>query len=599
MCLNVFGTHSLTNSFLATLVFFALEPLANILNTVVANKTIRDSHTHRDEHGTQLYNGSIHNNTNGKENISHSRPNVYDSKYSGRSSLSSHRSQSVAELFFTADLYSGLLLALCIYIRIDVVALPVILVFVTMDNIHENIKCLFNISRNYSVGFVIGILIGGYYDVMSYGQWFMSPLQWLRFNVLSKTSGFIFGISPSFFYCTKMYDVEPLLIICVGLILLSLPLEIQRKQDMKNNHNSDNHTSTVNNTDYRGIVIVCVLMTLYSGNSHKELRFLHNTVIFIYISLARAIYTLCKALSTSRENQNSRQYCIYSVYLYIALFSSSHIYVFCNLSESSQSKWTYSGMTDSNEVNACLDFIRQNSDVTGVVIDRPLHLTGGYSLLNKDVPIFALNKYEFMEYDNKSKLNVVQLDLRYSYNHEYELKQVHVFGRISDFISIYNTPYLLKQIISKKEYNYLVLRSDRTFTETGYRQVFTVGNSRVLKRTFDADSEAKMAETVHHIPVGTNATVLEYEGDWLIYFGLYSKAEQRLLFSNRLDPMRPGPFRALLGIYKRLGVTRSYQSVLEACTQVHSVKACLQPYQPLKLHLDYYRKNTVKEMYTS
>lgn len=497
------------------------------------------------------------------------------------------RNQYVVGLLSSAEFYSelisGLLLALCIYIRIDVIAIPVVLVFVTMDNIHEKITSLFRLSRNYSAGFVTGILIGGYVDFVNYGQWFMSPLQWLRFNVFSKTSGIIFGISPSFFYCFKLYDVEPLLIVCIGIIAISLPLEIHSKHESKSGYKN----TSIRDTDFRGILTLCVLMILYSGNNHKELRFLHNTVIVLYISLSRAMYTLVKAFLRQSVNQNS-QYCIYSVYLFISLFASSHIYDFCNLSQSGQSKWTYSGATDSNDVNTCLDFIRHNDDVTGILIDRPLHLTGGYSLLHKDVPLFALNKYEFMEYDEKSKLNVLQL--RNGQYSEYKVKRVKVFGRISEFISIFNTPFLLKQLITKKEYNYLILRKDRAFAETGFEQVFVTGNSRVLRRTFDPESEAKMAGTAHHIPVGTNATILEYEGDWLSYFGLYSKAEQRLLFSNRLDPTRTGPFRALLGIYKRLGVTSNYQSVLDACTQVHSMVDCLQPYRPIPLHSDYYRK---------
>lgn len=579
ICLNVLGTHSLTNSFLSTFVFIALVQLVKILNKVS---------------NTQNSNQKRHTNLKDKSDIN---ANEISPLENGNNNSSSNNSVCYSNFSNAKSLYwmcylelvSGLLLALCVYIRIDIIAIPVILVFVSVNSTPDTIKLLFASCRNYFLGFIIGSFIGGYFDVMTYGVWFISPRQWLNFNVLSKTSGVIFGISPSFYYCSKLLQVEPLFIVCVGSILLSLFFEIHAKLYSKTYDSIQINCSKLS-TNLRGVILLSVFMLLYSGNNHKELRFIHNTIVFLYICFAHAMYViLCKAFAKLSLNQNNKQYFIYSVYLFIALFSSSHIYDFCNLSKSGAPKWTYGGASDSNEVNICMDYIRQRHDITGVFIDREIHMTGAYSVLQKDVPIFSLNKFEFMEFDDDAKLRHGQHTLGDSNKH------VKVFGRISEFISVFNTPLLLKQLISKKVYNYLILRKDRGFEDTGYKQVFEFGNSRVLKRTFDYKDEIKMAETASRIPLGTNATVLEYEADWLRHFGLYVKAEERLLFSNRLDPTRIGPFRALLGIYRRLGVVSSYQSVLNACVQVHSMEDCLEPYQPLRFHSSYYREMSLEE----
>lgn len=602
MCLNVFGTHSLINSFLGTFVFFALSPLVEILNTVamencghVTNHVTKcDSIGSTHEWNT---NGDINANFNGVSTLSQNSSNQNKRKRSNSNEDPCRTDHPITELFSFADgyfqIFSGCLLALCVYIRIDIILIPAVLVFVSMENNYATLKLFFISLKCYTAGFATGILIGGYYDVITYGHWFISPLQWLRFNVLSRTSGTIFGISPSFYYCEKLLEVEPVLIPGIGIILLNLALEILTRQGEVQKESSTTVASFKSFANFRGLAIFLVLLFLYSGNNHKELRFLHNTIVFLYVCLARAIISLCKEFSRFSANQNNRQYCIYYVYLFISLFVSSHIYNFCYISKYDQSKWTYSRSADSNDVNLCLDFIRHQDEVTGVLLDRPIHLTGGYSILHRDVPIFALNKYEFMEFDNKSKVTLNKEFTRGRQTND--LKQVHVFGRISDFISIFNTPLLLKQLIKKMEYNYLVLRHDRLFEDTGYMEVFRAGNSRVLRRTFSAENEAKMAETADRIPVGTNATVLEYEGDWLRHFGLYSKAEERFLFSNRLDPSRIGPFRAMLSMFKKLGVASNYQSVLDACMQVHTLNNCLEQYQPLRFHDDYYRTLPVED----
>ena len=140
-------------------------------------------------------------------------------------------------------------------------------------------------------------------------------------------------------------------------------------------------------------------------------------------------------------------------------------------------------------------------------------MTGGYTILHKEVPMFALNMYEFFEFSHSCRLELTGV-----YNQNISLSS---FTYISDYVSVYNVPYLLKQLLSKPEYNYLVLHVDRQFVETGYNEVFRTGSAKVMKRHMADESEAGLFQMACKTPLGQNSTILEYEEYWLFQYGLY------------------------------------------------------------------------------
>ena len=75
--------------------------------------------------------------------------------------------------------------------------------------------------------------------------------------------------------------------------------------------------------------------------------------------------------------------------------------------------------------------------------------------------------------------------------------------------SVYNTPYLLKVLINNRDYNYLVMKSDRKFIEFGYKEVYRSGSMRVLKRLYDDDEEKRLRETASAITLGECARILK------------------------------------------------------------------------------------------
>ena len=488
----------------------------------------------------------------------------------------------VDDVTFRFDFYEymyGLCLSLCVYTRSDVILLPLFIgISYSRFSCHKIVRLLVYI---YLLGFLTGLLIGGFYDYLCYGAWFISPYQWLNLNVLHNTSNLLFGIEPFTFYLNNVVFIDLTHVILTAIMSLNflfsrnvLPLNGRTfletsKFNLKGNINK--HRSAP-------MLTFLMLLLIYSMSGHKEVRFFHNGVVFIYIYSSYAILRMLR-IAIQLANQNVKvlyQYCFtYTFYLFIGLLASSQLSSFLQLRGDSISKWTYMGNDVSHQTNTCLDFIRQQDDVTGVFLDQPIYMTGVYTVLHKDVPIFALNFHEFFEFNIKSRFEVVNI-----VNQNISLS---VFGQISNFISIHNTHYLWKQLILQPEYNYLVLRTERQFTDTGYTEVFRSGKSKVMKRQDTNETNTEQFKIATKAPLGYNATVLEYEGYWLIRYGLYKIAESKLLFANRLDNSRIGPYQLLIGLFQRFKQSALIKNVLDACVTLHKEVDCLGVYNPIRL----------------
>jgi hypothetical protein len=212
-------------------------------------------------------------------------------------------------------------------------------------------------------------------------------------------------------------------------------------------------------------------------------------------------------------------------------------------------------------------------------------MSGAYSILHHDVQLFTLNIFEFMEYKSNKHWGI-DLDMNLSPGKH---KGFSTFKDISDFISIYNTQYLYRKIRETPIYNFLILQTNTNFNDAGYDEVFRTGNTKVLLRTFEKKKEIELDVETAKGKLFLNATILEYEGSWLKHYGLYTKAEQRLLMANKINPRRIKTFRILLEMYSKLKHIDDYNSVLNACLQLYSSVECTKPYAPIELHHGYYK----------
>ena len=573
LSLNVLGTHPFINTFTSTFVLLALSHVVAAVRAHIAARDAgghecgtTDNEAHLCDHDMAAMSSDINANVIKVTEQLHNE-NVLEQRHAGTLDLNIYRRNIV-------DLTYGFILAICIYIRLD----GIILIFATLSILtrHLRIPTLLTTAlslRFLALGGAVGLCVGGFVDHVHYGAWFLSPVQWFTFNVLRGESGRVFGAAPTTHYLTQLARLDALVpVSAVALTAWIIQQLVTCRQTRDCSAGTQHTEATVNS-----VCIFLAVFTFYSCHSHKELRFLYSCLVIMCIAVACAIHSLYKTLSKYASNQNDTKYCKLFMYLFVVLFVSSQLYEFCTMSDSEKSKWSYSGRSDSGEVNACLEFIGHQGDVSGVFIDRPLHLTGGYSIIRQNVPIFALNKNEFMEFSRDHTM----VD---------DAEGVHVFGRIRDFVSVYNTPYLYRRLVHGRNYNYLVLAADREFEgQGGFSRVFEAGSSIVLRRLNDAEAEARLETLAARIPLGTNATVLEYEGRWLSHFGVYERAVERLLYSNFLDPRRPGPYRALVDVYRRTHRPGALEKVLAACTGFFPVEDCLAPYRAIELHPEYYR----------
>ena len=568
--LNVLGTHTLINSFLSPFVFLSLTPLVKVLlcNTEQKLKTmVLDNRVLSWDQNSNLTLTDKNNFPNGiGESASN---NAYalniNSKQNGHLPVDTANKRSIFH-FHTALVISGFVLSLCVYSRCDIILIPIFMVIACSKLSCRKSLSLIKRCQSYVCGFATGILLAGLYDKVCYGSLFISPYQWIKFNVFHATSHVLFGKQSVTFYVQNVLCADSLNILFCVIIILDLFMAHRLSREFVDEKLRWKQAEQV------PFYMFIFLLLTYSMSAHKETRFFHNGLVFMLIHLSSAILRIFKTIVNCANQKHGQYYCWF--YLFIGVLASSQMFSFIQIQRNAISKWSYMGNSVSQDYNQCLHYISQRNDARGMFLEQPVYMTGGYTILHKDVPMFALNMYEFFEFSHSSRLN-----LQGVYNQNISLSS---FAYISDYVSVQNTHYLLRQLFSKTEYNYLVLNIDRKFIETGYNEVFRTGSAKVIKRQRTDESEAELFKMASNIPLGQNSTILEYEGYWLLQYGLYELAQEKLLLANHLDTSRIGPYQLLIRLFHYFKQTDLVQSVLDSCLVKHKMSKCVSEYKVIK-----------------
>ena len=479
--------------------------------------------------------------------------------------------------FDITSFISGLVLSFCVYSRCDVILIPIFIALACAKLWYRRLLNFVLTCHTYLCGFAIGILVAGLYDHVFYGVWFISPYQWFKFNVLHGTSQVLFGKQSEVYYIGNVLFSDSLNTLLSVIIFLDLLVFYLLSREL------DNEKPRWKQAEHVPFCLFLFLLLTYSLSSHKEIRFFHNGIVFMLIHLSTAILRLFKTIVNCANQKLGQYYCWF--YLFIGVLASSQMFSFIQIQGDVISRWSYMGNNVSHDFNQCLHYVSQQNDTTGVFIDQPIYMTGGYTILHKDVPIYALNMYEFFEFSQSSRLKLSNV-----YNQNSSLSS---FAYISDFVSLHNIPYLLKQLLSKSVYNYLVIGVDRQFVETGYNEVFQTGSAKVMKRQLTDESETVLLKMASSIPLEQNATILEYEGYWLLHYGLYQLAQNKLMFANRLDTSRIGPYQLLIRLFHYFKQEDLVRNVLDSCLVKHDRSKCVSQYQVIKLHDGYFKDNSL------
>ncbi|KAL3856509.1 hypothetical protein ACJMK2_011259 [Sinanodonta woodiana] len=577
--LNLFDTHTLINSVLSPFLFFALTPFMTALRTLISrnqktasqmwatnveysNNNIKENGHCQGYDSYQNYNYAF----NGKDTAPETCDNgntfmSFSGKYEEFDDNSKHSkfSHNSFQLFA-----GGLSFGILSYIRFDNIVLPVLLIIFTINGKFYLISHAFSVLRNFVLGFNLAILIGGLYDWIAYQKWFISPYQWLVFNVIRDLSSVMFGSEGIQYYIVAIlfYNVSQTLLTITATLWMLIYLSVSYGK-----WNVGGKCYKSNQADITIILTIISFLTVYSFHGHKELRFMHNLFILVCILYSSAIINLIYLVNVLVNYK-----CVLKVatQMLTVIYFSKSLFSFYTLPVSSISQYTFEGLTGTQHINICFDYVRRQDDVTGVYLDQSIHMTGAYVTLHKDVPLLTLIHNEFYEFDKKARVETIP---RFAFYGARTNLSLSIFSKVSDFIYIKNVHYLLKTLLSKTYYNYLVISSER-FIDFGYQEVFSSGRVRVYKRLTDSDSKKRLADYANSLPLGINATVLEYEASWLKAFDLLPLAVAKLEYAIKLDPSKVRPYILLAGIYTQSGNKTDASNMLKACVKRFGGNRC-------------------------
>lgn len=546
----VFGTHTLLNSFLSPFVFLVIGYLIKFITAFSVENNINGN-------VQEMRNGIQHINNNNNDYNIHTMNNcngvhrcnkqVDTSNYE---SVQIGRSESRVCHVFVLGYFSGLF----VYIRPDLLSLLICVLLPYMPRVLTHLKAMLSSIRIYICisGCVTGILTGILEDFLSYGSFVVTPYQWISFNVFNGYAKRMFGTMPALFYLQIFFGNNVLLFLSVSILIVTIY--------------TFNRTSAIHDFLRKTSLTFICMFLMYSLQGHKEARFLHDAIVLFYICCGLLLYILVQHLS-SVVSIFSSKHLSQQVYLCFLLFCfiSSQYQSVPNSTDNSVKDWTYEGKTDSHDVNVCLDFIGQQSDVTGVFMDRDIHMTGGYTVLGQNVPWFSLINTEFREFSKESRLAVWSF---------YGNREISITSQISNYVHIQNTPFLLKCLIRQKEYNYLVMKITRQFITRGYVEVFRYGTMHVLKRSFDSQEESYLETVEKSITDNKNTTILKYEGQWLMSYGSYNLAENKFIKSAEINSDLQ-VYQFLVELYRRKGEPVKARDAFTACKRKFVEADCL------------------------
>ncbi|KAH3891311.1 uncharacterized protein LOC127854467 [Dreissena polymorpha] len=483
--LVVFGTHSLVNSFTSTFVFFSLAYLVhNDVKTELLSEswkgnvpkghsqieTSQESETsaHAFSQVREYVFGTVRRLSKDKNNNSDLKKkasipvsfNSRSAKSETPSSVYDHkRSPEMLE-----KVLAGFVMGALCYVRADTLLFSSVLLFVTSLATTISLKRLAFNAMYSCFGFLCSCALCAMYDYLRYGAYVISPLQWLHFNVLSGKAITLFDSQLNTSYITEFYR-DPLGVILCALCVLyvvtaSLKLRIQQPD-----------VSTCINARLRQELAVSasflLILLVFSVIGHREMRFIHNCFVLYSIVIAFVIH---RVAAEYRTHPKAVQATI--LFLYVILSVNTFVNFPWMQTEEHQ-RWTYGIPRESFDLNQCIDSIRRQGDVTGVVIDGDIYDIGGFSVLKHDVPLIVKTYHEYFVY-NKRKTNVFEIS-----------SSVRILNFFDDIFHESNTQYLVESVVSNTHFNYIISKHITTTLSPFFKQISQYGQFGVYKRTYN------------------------------------------------------------------------------------------------------------------
>ena len=581
------GTHTLVNSILSPLVFFAMGWFISLekgLSPVGPHHVYASS---KAPSQTMPSKGTV---CSSKETVKYlpevdlfsccntgtyftTAPGNIQMKGEGTSRL--HRFDAT-QARLVERLSCGCLIGILFYMRIDLLLLvtSVVFLFYICDSTIE--KSLMSLGV-YACGFMSGVLFGGWDDCRSYGRWFLSPMQWYKFNIHHDFATTLFGWETSTFYTKEVCFGNYYAICQTTCIVLTVIIWTARYFHFQ--RTASHHMKLL----LLFLLLLMFLMLIYTLKGHKELRFIHNVFLIFLVTFSFSICTLCHVCSLVGLDVKFLKRISFMLILCCSVIRLCYIYSNINESHHYIKKWFYRGDPTSGHVNSCIEFIGQQDDAKGLFLDRTIHLSGGYTILHKNIPIFAQIHFEYHEFGMLARKRLPinsQLVV-----HPGQTVELAVLSKITNYVTVENSPLVLKYLFDDVVYNYIVTGRNSSIFQPGFSTVHQSGGVQVLRRENHPAATTSASDRARGIPIGTNATVLEYEGSWLYTYGLYEKAIERLEVALQLDRSRIKVYQLLSLSYGAIGKVSFGNQVFSQCIALYGAD-CSQPQPKVILHKD-------------
>ncbi|XP_071093433.1 uncharacterized protein [Haliotis cracherodii] len=555
--LTIFGTHTLINSFLSPIFMFCLAMVLSAikLSPSVTAKPVPDIQNG----GTPRRDKPAEDDTPGVKDPGVKAKPVVSLKVEAR------------RLKYAS---CGFILGMLCYLRLDLAMFLVVsvtgwLIVCVRGKDHQ--KVVVSSLLTVTLGAFCAILLGGCVDFVYFGWFFLSPYQWINFNVLNGLSNRVFGKGYLEDYLKNLNAVPSAVFLNLCTLgIIPVLCWSHHKKIVK----------------FRTPVLFLVgtlvmLFTAYSFQSHKETRILHNVFVLQAMVWAGAVQSSLAALGSGRALPLRR--ISYVLVTCVVILQANDCYKnFPSSSDKSNANWAFNGHWDSGSVNECLDYVRQQNDVTGLFLDYTVYGMGGFSVLRKDVPLIARVHHEYHEFDPKYLPN-------YRQNIDPKLR---LMNRLTDIMHVKHSRYILGRLVNSTQYNYIITKNVRRFRPLAFTNVYNSTDFRVLKflpRNPNATivSRLRLIKDLQSFPFDGDASILEFEGSWLFSVGSYKKAVDRLRAAIIVNASRIRPFQLMSLSYSNMDMLQEAADAEQQCFALHSFGKCIQPQPRIVLSPDY------------
>ncbi|XP_078676319.1 uncharacterized protein LOC144913443 [Branchiostoma floridae x Branchiostoma belcheri] len=523
--LTILGTHTLINSFLSPFLFLSLAGIISL-----------DKNTLERHLGSS---GKVHSDSN--------KPEGSNTKF---------------------QLSWGAVLGLVCYIRVDaIIFLGAILISTTFP-IQNNLRTLLGQFWWSGIGMLLGFTLGALDDYLCYGYWFISPIQWAKFNLFNDYTTLIFGEEDAMFYLRHLLLDSPFLSLVTAssvviLVFTALPnlaqvwsglclrirkslLHAELKPGPEHRNNAGIQPATpVLYSGYMSLrltVALALLFSFYVAKGHKEVRFLHNWIVLFLVCCSGCLVNSLK--SALSQNRTARGYVLYSI---VGVLVATTWVTFPSPEDASVNSWAFDRHGDSGQVNNALSFIGRQRDAAGVFLDYPVYMTGGYSVLRRDVPVVGKVQREYREWSLSERTT---LPATFTFTAGRTEVSVASFSKVAFLASEKNWLLLIRRLIDRPVYNYAIVPEGKTFLRTGFSMVKRFGTVVVLRRNDSAEENAALQTLRRKIPMGPNGSVLEGEARTLLTLGRVDMAVERLRAAIDLEPTRTSAQLLLQSVVK-------------------------------------------------